>query len=289
MVAPVSPGTVPPVSNPHALADEAAAAVADATGVDRHDIAVVLGSGWMPAADVLGDVVAEVPTNGLPGFAPSTVAGHPGIVRSLRTAAGRRVLAFVGRVHGYEGHSPGAVVHGVRTAHAAGCTAAVLTNAAGGIKEGFRVGHPVLIADHINLTGDSPLGGTAMAEAADEGRPSHFADLTDAYSPRLRVLAREVDGALAEGVYAGLSGPQYETPAEVRMLGRLGADLVGMSTVWETIAARHLGLEVLGLSLVTNLAAGLGDVPLDHGDVLAAGRSAAARMRALLAGVVDRL
>lgn len=288
MVAPVAAGTVRAVTDPYAVAADAATALAAGTRVDRHDITVVLGSGWWPAVDVLGDVVAEVAAADLPGFPVSTVAGHPGTVRSLRTAGGRRLLAFVGRVHGYEGHSPAAVVHGIRTAHAAGCEVAVLTNAAGGIREGLRVGQAVLIADHLNLTGGSPLAGAAAAGAAG-GRPSRFTDLTDAYAPRLRALAREVEPALDEGVYAGLAGPQYETPAEVRMLGRLGADLVGMSTVWETIAARHLGLEVLGMSLVTNLAAGLGAAPLHHGDVLAAGRTSAGRMGTLLAEVVDRL
>lgn len=287
---------MPPVTNPYALAAEAADAVGACTGVRRHDVAVVLGSGWRPAADALGEIVAEVSAAALPGFAESTVPGHHGTVRSLRTGGGRRVLAFLGRVHGYEGHSPTVVVHGVRTAHAGGCEVVLLTNAAGGIRADFRVGQPVLIADHINLTGRSPLAGAATAAAADDGRPSLFADLTDAYSPRLRALARAVDAdldgggpGLDEGVYAGLPGPQYETPAEVRMLARLGADLVGMSTVWETIAARHLGLQVLGLSLVTNLAAGRGGAPLAHDGVVAAGASAAERLGRLLAGVIDRL
>lgn len=284
------------MTNPYALAAEAADAIGACTGVRRHDVAVVLGSGWLPAADALGEVVAEVSVGALPGFGESAVAGHRGLVRSLRTGGGRRVLVFLGRVHGYEGHSPAVVVHGVRTAHAAGCEVAVLTNAAGGIRAGLRVGQPVLIADHINLTGRSPLGGAGVAAAADDGRPSLFADLTDAYSPRLRALARAVEAdldgggpGLDEGIYAGLAGPQYETPAEVRMLERLGADLVGMSTVWETIAARHLGLEVLGLSLVTNLAAGRGGAPLVHGEVLAVGAGPAGRLGPLLARVIDRL
>jgi purine-nucleoside phosphorylase len=279
--------TTPPAdpADPFALAERAAVAVARATGVDRHDVAVVLGSGWRPAADRIGEVVAEAGTSDLPGFAASSVAGHAGVVRSLRAPGGRRVLAFVGRVHGYEGNEPATVVHAVRTAHAAGCGTVVLTNAAGGIREGLRVGQPVLINDHLNLTGHSPVAG-ALPE---EGVPVRFVDLTDAYSPRLRELARAVDPSLAEGVYAGLPGPHYETPAEIRMLQTLGADLVGMSTVWETIAARHLGLEVLGLSLVTNLAAGLSGERLDHAEVLEAGRQAADRMGLLLAEVVDRL
>lgn len=271
--------------DPFDLADEAAAALAERTGVERHDVAVVLGSGWRPAADRLGDVVAEVPTAGLPGFPPSTVAGHAGTVRSIRAGDGRRVLAFLGRVHGYEGHTPAVVVHGVRAACRAGCSVVVLTNAAGGIRQGLRVGQPVLIADHLNLTARSPLEGPAPAEVL----PPRFVDLSDTYSSRLRALARSVEPALDDGVYAALPGPHYETPAEIRMLAQLGADLVGMSTVWEAIAARHLGAEVLALSLVTNLAAGLSGAPLDHAEVLEAGRVSAERMGDLLAAVVPRV
>jgi purine-nucleoside phosphorylase len=273
------------VRDPFESAGRTAATLAAATGVDRHEVAVVLGSGWRPAADRLGEVVAELDTAELGGFSPSTVVGHSGQVRSVRSPGGRRVLAFLGRVHGYEGHQPAAVVHAVRSAHAAGCRAIVLTNAAGGIREGLRVGQPVLIADHINLTGYSPLAGPDLPPQV----PSRFVDLTDAYSPRLRGLARSVDATLEDGVYAALPGPHYETPAEIRMLRTLGADLVGMSTVWETIAARHVGLEVLGVSLVTNLAAGLTGAPLSHTEVLDAGRKAADRMGVLLAEVVDRL
>ena len=271
-------------ADPFDRAAGAARGLAKATGVERHDVAVVLGSGWRPAADRLGETVAEVAVADLGGFPPSTVAGHAGTVRCVRTPGGRAVLTFLGRVHAYEGHDPATVVHGVRTAHAAGCHTIVLTNAAGGIREDLRVGQPVLMADHLNLTGGSPVAGPLAG-----GVPARFVDLTEAYSARLRALAREVDPSLAEGVYAGLPGPHYETPAEIRMLRTLGADLVGMSTVWEAIAARHLGLEVLGLSLVTNAAAGLGATPLDHAEVLEAGRQAAERMGDLLAAVVDRL
>jgi purine-nucleoside phosphorylase len=271
--------------DPFGLAGQAASALAAATGVGSHDVAVVLGSGWRPAADRLGSVVASVSVTELPGFPPSTVVGHAGTVQSVVTAEGRRVLVFLGRVHGYEGHAPSVVVHAVRTACLAGCSVVVLTNAAGGVRPGLRVGEPVLIADHLNLTGRSPLEGPAPAEVY----PPRFVDLSDAYSLRLRGLARAVEPSLAEGVYAALPGPHYETPAEIRMLGVLGADLVGMSTVWETIAARHLGAEVLGLSLVTNLAAGLSGAPLDHAEVLEAGRASAARMGDLLAAVLARL
>jgi purine-nucleoside phosphorylase len=166
----------------------------------------------------------------------------------------------------------------------AGCATVVLTNAAGGLRGDHQVGEAVLIADHLNLTGRSPLSGPAPPTHV----PPRFVDLTDCWSPRLRALAREVDPTLTEGVYANVPGPHYETPAEIRMLRALGADLVGMSTVWEAIAARHLGAEVLGLSLVTNLAAGMG-APLDHADVLAAGQAATTRMGRLLAEVVARI
>ena len=274
----------PSPSSPFALAAEAAAAIADRTGTRHHDVAIVLGSGWRPAADRLGSVQASVSVSDLPGFPASTVPGHGGSVQSILGPGDRHLLVFVGRVHGYEGNSPSAVVHGVRTAAAAGCRTLVVTNAAGGIGHGMQVGQPVLLSDHINLTGQSPLTGVLPEDV-----PSRFVDLTEAYSPHLRALAREVDSSLVEGVYAALSGPQYETPAEIRMLRGFGADLVGMSTVWETIAARHLGLEVLGLSLVTNLAAGLGASTLSHDEVLTAGRVAAERMGDLLAQVVSRL
>jgi purine-nucleoside phosphorylase len=255
---------------------EAARTLAAATGVDRHDVAVVLGSGWVPAADALGAAGAELTVTELPGFLPPAVAGHAGRVRSV-TVAGRKVLVFLGRTHLYEGRGVGAVVHGVRVAAAAGCRTVVLTNAAGGLRPGMEVGQPVLIADHLNLTARSPLVGP------------RFVDLTDLYSARLRGLVRDVDGSITEGVYAALPGPHYETPAEIRMLRTLGADLVGMSTVLEAIAARAEGAEVLALSLVTNLAAGITGAPLDHTEVLSAGQDAAARMGGLLADVIGSL
>ena len=275
---------MPQVTDWFAEAARAATVLAERSGVDGHDVVVVLGSGWKAGADRLGEVVFEASTTELAGFPPSTVVGHAGTVRSVRTPSGRHVLVFVGRVHGYEGHEPGAVVHAVRVAWAAGCRVAVLTNAAGAVRADLTVGQPVLISDHVNLTGRSSVGGLLP-----ETVPSRFVDLTDAYASRLRDMARSVDPGLPEGVYAGLGGPHYETPAEIRMLRTLGADLVGMSTVWETIAARHLGMEVLGLSLVTNLAAGVAPEPLSHEEVLAAGRAAEGPMAGLLAGVVARL
>jgi purine-nucleoside phosphorylase len=268
--------------DPWGLAEAAATAIAARTGVARHDVAIVLGSGWAVAADGLGEVRAEVALGELPGFAAPAVVGHEPTLRSVRTPEGRTVLVLLGRVHGYEGHPPAAVVHGVRSAVLAGCRAVLLTNASGGLRADLAVGQAVLISDHLNLTGSSPLTGPpAPAELA----PARFVDLTDAWSPRLRALAKGADATLAEGVYAGVAGPQYETPAEIRMLRTMGADLVGMSTVAEAIAARHLGAEVLGLSLVTNLAAGLGVGALDHVDVLKAGAASAASLVGVLAAV----
>jgi purine-nucleoside phosphorylase len=267
---------------PWALVDAAAAAVGERTGVDRHEVAVVLGSGWASAADRLGETVAEVPMAELPGFVVPSVEGHASVVRSVRTTDGRGLLVLLGRVHAYEGHELHTIVHGVRTAAAVGCSVLILTNAAGGLRDGMREGQVVLIADHLNLTGRSPLSDDVVS-----GR-GRFVDLTDAYAQRLRAVAREVAPSLEEGVYAGVPGPHYETPAEIRMLRQLGADLVGMSTVHEVIAARHTGLEVLAISLVTNLAAGIGAGALDHGAVVEAGARAAPALGDLLAAVAAR-
>lgn len=272
-----------PVEQPFEAAEASAARLAELTGVDRHDVAVVLGSGWKPAADRMGDVVAELPMTDLGGFPEASVAGHGTTVRSIRNGD-RHVLAFMGRVHLYEGHHPNVVAHGVRTAIRAGCGVVVLTNAAGGLRPGMTVGQPVLIADHINITGRTPILGPN-----DDRFGPRFPDMSEAYSPRLRELARTVDPTLEEAVYLGLLGPTYETPAEVRMVGAMGGELVGMSTVLETITAVHAGAEVLGVSLVTNLAAGLGEDLLDHDDVLAVAARSAERMGGLIADVVGRI
>ncbi|WP_327108953.1 purine-nucleoside phosphorylase [Nonomuraea glycinis] len=264
--------------DPYNLAGEAAAALKAAAGLDTFDVALVMGSGWVPAADAIGQVVAEIPVTDLPGFQAPAVAGHGGKIRVVRTPAGRHALVLLGRSHLYEGRGVDAVVHGVRTVAAAGVRTIVLTNAAGGLRpETQQVGDPVLISDHINLTGANPITGTT------------FIDLTEVYSRRLRELAREVDPSLAEGVYVAFRGPTYETPAEIRMLRTLGGDLIGMSTVLEAIAAREASLDVLGVSLVTNPAAGLSGEPLNHEEVLEVGRATATRMGVLLAKVVDRL
>lgn len=263
-------------ASPYDLADHAAAALTELTGVAHHDIALVLGSGWLPAAEMLGESTAEIDITDLPGFSAAAVPGHSGKIRSIR-AGDQSLLVFLSRTHYYEGKGVEAVVHPVRTAAAAGCRTIVLTNGCGGLNAGWRTGTPVLISDHINLTGRSPVVG------------ARFVDLTDLYSARLRTIAKELDPTLDEGVYVQFPGPHYETPAEVRMAGVIGGDLVGMSTALEAIAAREAGMEVLGISLVTNLAAGVGDAPLDHDEVLAAGRTAAGRMGDLLRRLVPRL
>jgi purine-nucleoside phosphorylase len=258
------------------LAHRAADELARRTGVAHHDIALVLGSGWLPAADALGEATAEIATTDLPGFSAAAVAGHAGRIRSVRSGD-RRLLVFLSRTHYYEGKGVEAVVHPVRTAAAAGCRAVVLTNGCGGLDRTWAPGTPVLIRDHINLTARSPIDG------------AHFVDLTDLYSSRLRSMCRGVDPSLEEGVYVQFPGPHYETPAEIEMVRRIGGDLVGMSTALEAIAAREAGLEVLGISLVTNLAAGISGEPLDHAEVLEAGRAAATRMGDLLTRIVPRI
>jgi len=270
------------VTDPFSRAEASAATLRERAGVDGFDAVVVLGSGWRAAADAIGEAELEVPLSELRHFQQPTVKGHTPSVRYIKKGQ-RRVLVYLGRIHLYEGHDPHAVVHGVRAAIAAGCRTVVLTNAAGGIT-GYGVGQPVLISDHLNLTGRSPLTGPLP-----EHVPSRFTDLTDLYSRRLRGLARELSPSLAEGVYAGLPGPHYETPAEIRMLRDAGADLVGMSTVMEAIAARHLGAEVLGISMVSNPAAGLTDEPIDHQDVLTATGASAAQVGTLLSNLLPRI
>ena len=276
------PAAVPdlddPATRPADVAAAAAAVIAERTGAAQHEVALVLGSGWGGAADLLGETLAEIPTTDVPGFTAPAVAGHAGVFRSVRIGdTDRRALVLGSRTHLYEGRGVRRVAHGVRTAAAAGARTVVLTNGCGGLRPEWAPGTPVLISDHINLTATSPLEGAT------------FVDLTDLYSARLRAVAREVDPSLDEGVYVQFRGPHYETPAEVGMAGRIGGDLVGMSTSLEAIAAREAGLEVLGVSLVTNLAAGISPEPLAHAEVLEAGRAAAPRIGALLAAIVQRL
>jgi purine-nucleoside phosphorylase len=263
--------------DPFDAARAAADYIAEKTGVATHDVALVLGSGWAEAADLIGETTATLPADEVPGFHAPAVVGHVGTIRSVLTKEGKRALVLGARTHYYEGKGVRAVVHGIRTAAAAGCKTLVLTNGCGGMNESWVPGTPVLIKDHINLTGASPLEGAT------------FVDLTDLYSSRIRNLAREVDPSLDEGVYVQFSGPHYETPAEVQYAKRIGADLVGMSTALEAIAGRHAGMEVFGISLVTNLAAGISPMPLSHQEVLESGQAAGPRISKLLAGIIAKL
>ena len=263
--------------SPFALADKAAEAIASITGVEKHDIALTLGSGWGKAADLLGEVIADIPASEIPGFESSGVPGHSGTLRSIALPGGKHALVIGARTHFYENKGVRAVVHSVRTAAAAGAKTMVLTNGAGGIKDSWKPGIPVLLSDHINLTASSPLEGAT------------FVDLTDLYSPRLRGVAKDIDPSLDEGVYVQFRGPHYETPAEVQMAKSFGGHIVGMSTALEAIAAREAGMEILGLSLITNLAAGISAHPLSHQEVIDAGKEAEPVISALLARIVHAL
>lgn len=267
-----------PSVDPFAVAAAAAEVIAKRSGTPRHDVALVLGSGWGRTGELIGNTVATIDNADVPGFARAAVAGHSGVIRSVAIGDNdRRALVYGARTHFYEGRGVRSVVHAVRTAAAAGCRTIVLTNGCGGLNPAWPPGTPVLIRDHLNLTAASPVEG------------ANFVDLTDLYSRRLRELAHEVDPGLQEGVYVQFRGPHYETPAEVQMARILGGDLVGMSTALEAIAARQCRLEVLGISLVTNLAAGVGDQPLSHEEVLETGHAAAERCGRLLAAVATRI
>ncbi|WP_347125251.1 purine-nucleoside phosphorylase [Microbacterium sp. SY138] len=266
-----------PTANPFEVAAQAAADIARLTGVEKHDIALTLGSGWGKAADIIGETVATIPATEVTGFSKPALEGHVGTLRSIRTPDGKNVLVIGARTHYYEAHGVRRVVHSVRTAAATGAKIMVLTNGAGGIRETWTPGQPVLISDHINLTADSPLEGAT------------FVDLTDLYSKRLREISRTIDPMLDEGVYTQFRGPHYETPAEVQMAKHIGGHIVGMSTALEAIAAREAGMEILGFSLITNLAAGIQQTPLSHAEVIEAGREAEPVISALLARVVEAL
>ncbi|WP_022873560.1 purine-nucleoside phosphorylase [Nesterenkonia alba] len=262
-------------------AEEAAKVILAAAEIDRIHLACTLGSGWGEAAGQLGTLVTELDAEDVPGFETSGVPGHSGTLQVVRTdpsvgAEPKHILVIGARTHFYEGRGVGAVAHGVRSAAAAGAEIMVLTNGCGSLRPEWAPGTPVMLADHINLTAASPLQG------------AHFVDLTDLYSPRIRRIAAFIEPHLAEGVYAQLPGPHYETPAEIRYLRTIGADLVGMSTALEAIAARAAGMEVFGISLVTNLAAGTTHEPLSHQEVLEAGREAAPRISELLSAVITR-
>lgn len=263
--------------DPFEVAAGAAEVIAERSGSSSHDVALVLGSGWGQTGDLIGRTVATIDNADVPGFAQAAVSGHSGVMRSVAIGdTARRALVYGTRTHFYEGRGVRAVVHAVRTAAAAGCRTIVLTNGCGGLNPTWAPGTPVLIQDHLNLTGASPIEG------------ANFVDLTDLYSRRLRELALGIDADLDQGVYVQFRGPHYETPAEVRMARILGGDMVGMSTALEAIAARQSGMEILGISLVTNLAAGIGDQPLSHQEVLDAGAAAAERCGRLLASIVAK-
>lgn len=266
-----------PSVNPFEIAATAAADIARLSGVDKHDIALTLGSGWGKAADIIGETVATIPATEVTGFSKPALEGHVGTLRSIRTPDGKNVLVIGARTHYYEDHGVRRVVHSVRTAAATGAKIMVLTNGAGGIRETWKPGQPVLISDHINLTADSPLEGAT------------FVDLTDLYSKRLRDIARTIDPTLDEGVYTQVRGPHYETPAEVQMAKIIGGHIVGMSTALEAIAAREAGMEILGFSLITNLAAGIQQTPLSHAEVIEAGQHAEPVITKLLARVIEAL
>ncbi|HMM83556.1 MAG TPA: purine-nucleoside phosphorylase [Terrimesophilobacter sp.] len=263
-----------PAADPFQVAQDAAAQIAEKTGVDRHDIALTLGSGWAKAADLIGETTATIPATEITGFSKPALEGHVGSLRSILLPSGKRALVIGARTHFYEDHGVRRVVHSVRTAAATGAKVMILTNGAGGIRETWTPGTPVLISDHINLTATSPLEGAT------------FVDLTDLYSKRLRDLARTIDPGLDEGVYCQFRGPHYETPAEVQMAKTIGGHIVGMSTALEAIAARQSGMEVFGMSLITNLAAGIQKTPLSHAEVIDAGKAAEPVISALLAKIV---
>lgn len=267
------------MTHPLVSAQEAAGVLRGRLG--EPSVAVVLGSGWAAAAQRLGSVAAEMPLDDVPGAFRPVVEGHSGTARLVETDD-RRVLLLGGRVHLYEGHDPHAVVHMVRAAVLAGCRTVILTNAAGSLDPTVGPGAPVLIRDQLNLTGTTPM----LGDEPPPGFPGRFCDVTELYSPRLRSAARVAAPTLAEGVYAGMLGGAYETPAEIAMLATMGATLVGMSTVLEAIAARHLGAEVAGVSLVTNLAAGMAGA-LSHQEVLDVAASSTDRIVAVIGSLLE--
>lgn len=259
--------------DPYALAQQSADRIAELTGRSSHEAAVVLGSGWGPAAAGLGEPDTSFAMTHLTGFLAPVAEGHVGEVRS-HDVNGVATLVFMGRTHLYEGHGPWPVVHAIRTAAAAGVRLAVLTNANGSLREDWELGQPVLVRDHINVTATSPLEG------------ARFVDLTDAWSSRLRALARELDPSLAEGVYAFLRGPHYETWAEAEWLRRVGADMLGMSTVLEAIAAREHGIELVGISTVTAIEGT--ESGIDPGEVVRVAERTAERLGPLVAELITK-
>jgi purine-nucleoside phosphorylase len=260
-------------AGPLEAAAQAAEVIAARTGVAAHRAVVVLGSGWGPAALSFGAARAELAMAEVPGFVAPTAEGHLGTIASY-DLDGVPTLVLSGRTHLYEGLGLRPVVHGIRTAYAAGCRLAVLTNANGSLRADLEVGQPVLVRDHLNLTGTSPIEG------------ARFVDLTDCWSRLLRALARELDPSLAEATYAWLPGPHYETLAEADWVRRIGGDVLGMSTVPEAIAARECGMDVLGMSTVTAVEGE--PAGIDPSEVVAVAERTAARMGPLIADLVRK-
>jgi purine-nucleoside phosphorylase len=273
-----------PSTDPYALGEQAAQHCGTLSGVPSHDVAVILGTGLADAVSSISPTSSQHDLGALPGFPRPFVSHQRSEVWSLEVGD-RRVLAFLGRLHLYEGYSAVEVAHPVRTAVAAGCQIIVMANASGSLRSHLLPGDVVLIADHINLTGRSPLTGLPVRS----GLPSPFVDLVDAWSPRMRALAKAAEGSLAEGVYAQVPGPHFETPAEIRMLRTMGADLVGMSTALEAIAARQMGAEVLGLSLVTNSAAGMTADSVSPDSIIGVGERRAKEVGRIIREVVMAL
>lgn len=264
-------------SDPGATAQQAADAIRSRLGLATVDMGLVLGSGWSAGVDRLGETLGTIPLDELPGFSRPVVAGHGGDLVAMRVASGRTAVVLTGRTHLYEGRGVEPVVHGVRTVAALGASTMILTNGCGGLKPEWAPGTVVAIRDHINLTGTTPLRGAT------------FIDMTTTWTPSLLDVVEQVAPGTPTGVYAQFRGPQYETPAEVRMARVIGADLVGMSTALEAIAAREAGMDLLGLSLVTNSAAGVAGEPLNHAEVIAAGKEAAPRLASLLSDLTAAL
>jgi purine-nucleoside phosphorylase len=268
--------------NPYELALQAADYLKRRTQIARHRVAVVLGTGWASLGEQLGPTKHVIPMREIPGFPQISVSGHLPQVASVEVA-GVPALVLQGRTHLYEGYEPYQVVHGVRAAIFAGCDTIVLTNAAGGIRPDLTIGQAVLISDHVNLLGRSPLTGPPPPD----GFGARFLDLTEIYSPGLREIARRVDADLTEGVYGSVPGPHFETPAEVRMLASLGIDVIGMSTVLEAIASHQLRAQVLGISVVTNIAAGITGRPIVHEEILEAGSDSLAAVAPIIKEVIE--
>ncbi len=262
------------MSNAFEVAEYAAQVIREKSGIERHEIALCLGSGWLKTLS--GKIVWSIEAKEIPGFYAAEVEGFSGQISSIQIDSGRHVLVLP-RTHLYQGHGVEAVAHPARVAAASGAKIMLLTNGAGGLNPTWKPGQVFLISDHINLTATSPIEG------------AKFVDLTDMYSPRLRAIAKQIDPSLDEVVYAQFRGPHYETPAEVSMVGVMGGHMVGMSTALEAIAAREVGLEVLALTMQTNPAAGVVSGGVSHEQVLAAGRVGEQKNSELLAVLCEAL